>query len=422
MSAPSISDAIDAAKIIYPPAFATLTPTVNATPYACRPPSSIPERPWIYGRHLLRGSMSLLVAPGATGKTAMLVGAALAMVTGRPLLGKPVHGGTKRVWLWNLEDSGDEIARLIEAARLHWRIGEEDIGDRLFVDSGLDGAELKVAVEDRGGFRIVRPLVEALVAELKAKRIDVLIIDPFVSSHSVSENDNMAMDAVAKEWSKVAVEAGCAILLAHHTRKLGGAEANAESARGAGALVSAARSVIALNRVSEEEASRYNIDREMKRRFFRAYDDKNNRTPPADASDWYRLESVCLGNGKDGGEGDNIQVVVPWAPPGLFDSLPPDLLFRLQRVVRDAGPWKYDPQAEDWIGVALAKLIDVDISDRTSANARRVKAIINTFIREGGLKKVIKRCEKARRDKPFVEVGNPAEPPRITSEAWGDAA
>ena len=37
---------------------------IVATPYAWRDPSTLPRRPWLYGRQLLRGSVFLLVAPG----------------------------------------------------------------------------------------------------------------------------------------------------------------------------------------------------------------------------------------------------------------------------------------------------------------------------------------------------------------------
>src|SRR4051812_6198554 len=82
---------------------------IKATPYACRDARSIPLRPWLYGRQFLRGSLSVIVAPGAVGKTSLLIGSALAMVSGRSLLGKTVWGGAKSVWLWNLEDSRDEL-------------------------------------------------------------------------------------------------------------------------------------------------------------------------------------------------------------------------------------------------------------------------------------------------------------------------
>jgi RecA-family ATPase len=82
------------------------------------------------------------------------------------------------------------------------------------------------------------------------RKIDVLTIDPFVSSHEVSENDNRAIDAVVKAWGRLADECNCSINLVHHVRKGNGTEANADSARGAKALVDAARSVIVFNRMT----------------------------------------------------------------------------------------------------------------------------------------------------------------------------
>ena len=40
-------------------------------PYVCRDPSLLPRRQWLYGQHLIRGYLSLLVAPGGVGKTAL---------------------------------------------------------------------------------------------------------------------------------------------------------------------------------------------------------------------------------------------------------------------------------------------------------------------------------------------------------------
>ena len=71
---------------------------------------------------------------------------------------------------------------------------------------------------------IVRPVVDALVAEIIDKQIDVLIIDPFVSCHELPENDNTAQDMVVKEWGRVADRGNCAVHLVDHTRKMGGFE------------------------------------------------------------------------------------------------------------------------------------------------------------------------------------------------------
>jgi hypothetical protein len=377
---------------------------LKATPYVCVDPQTIPLRPWVYGRQLLRGSLSLVVAPGATGKTALLAGIALALTTGRALLDKQVWDGPKRVWLWNLEDSSEELSRLIEAARLHWNISADDIGGRLFVDSALSGADLKMAVEDREGFKIIRPVIEALVAELREREIDVLIVDPFVSSHSVSENDNGAIDAIAKEWARVGVRANCSVVLVHHTRKLGGGEATAEGARGAIALVGAARSVVALNKMTPEEAKQFGIDGEERRRFVRGYDDKNNRTPPASASDWFQLLSVDLGNGGDDRPGDNLPVAVPWQCPDAFTGITSADLLRVQEAVAE-GSWKFSDQAKGWVGEAVAKALGLDVD----ADAARIKKLLREWIANGLLVKVERMCPSARRLKPFVEPGEPVE-------------
>ncbi len=386
-------------------------PLVRATPYQCRDPRSIPLRPWIYGRQFLRGSLSVIVAPGAVGKTSLLVGHALAMVTGRSLLEKTVWDGPKRVWLWNLEDSQDELSRLIEAARLHWKISEEEIGGRLYVDSALDGAGLCLATEDNTGFRIMEPVVNALVDELLERKIDVLVVDPFVSSHGVSENNNGAIDAVAKQWARVGVRANCAIGLVHHTKKLNGGETTAEGARGASALPNAARSVIALNRMTVDEASQWGIEGDDRRRFFRAYDDKNNRAPPASKSDWYRLASVQLGNGIADDPGDSVQVVLPWTPPDAFTGLTWEHLRDIQAKVA-TGTFRDSSQSPDWAGEAVAEVLGLDPGEapkRTGKDVARIKSLLSTWVQIGAL--IVREEKDSKGNKrPFVRAGTPAEP------------
>lgn len=375
---------------------------VAATPYVCRNPGSIPLRPWLYGRQLLRGSLSLVVAPGATGKTALLVGSTLAMAVGKSLLGTPVWDGPKRVWFWNLEDSSEELARLIEAARIHWEISPSDLGDRLFVDSGLDGAELTIAIEDRDGVKIVKPIIQALVEELLRRSIDILIIDPFVASHSVNENNNCAINAIAKEWARVAVRAECSVVLVHHTGKLRGIEVTSEQARGASSLVAAARSVTALNKMTAEEAKTYGIEGDQRRRFFRAYDDKNNRTPPADGSDWYQLVSVHLGNGLDGTLGDSIQVVEPWIPPDAAAEMSTAEALNVHSLV-SAGKYRKNAQSTDWVGCAFAKVLGLDLGK--PPDKHRAKKLVEAWLAAGYLEEE-DGLDAARRHKVFVRAGD----------------
>lgn len=377
---------------------------IVATPYIWHDPSTLPLRQRIYGNSLMRGQLSLLVAPGAAGKTAFTAATALALVTGRDLLGYPVIGGAKRVWLWNLEDSLQELAKLIQAAAKQYLVEPDHIADRLYCDSGMDGAELLLAVHDRAGVQLQTIVANALVAELQNRGIDVLIVDPFVSSHRVPENDNGAIDAVAKLWARIACDAGCAVLLVHHTSKLQqGIDATAMSARGASALVNAARSVVTINKMTEKEAGDFGIALGEHRRYFRTIDDKNNRAPPSEKSDWFFLTSVDLGNGTNAYNGDNLPVVTKWTPPDAFDGISVADLRKVQCAVAD-GEWRQSPQAKDWVGIAVADCLGMDVEKK--AEKKRISVMLAEWIKNGALA-IEQRLDSSRQMRPFVIVGKP---------------
>ena len=267
------------------------------TPYSFPASSLIPPRQWLYGNHLIRRFISATVAPGGLGKSSLTIVEAMAMATGKPLLGVRPRGQF-RVWLWNGEDPIDELYRRINAAIQHYGLTESDFGGRLFVDSGRQ-RPITLAEQTKDGAVINGPMRAALLQGLRDRRIDALFIDPFISSHKVTENDNNAIDVVAKAWGALADEADIAIELVHHVRKTNGAEVTVEDARGAGSLVNAARSVRALNRMTADEAAKLKIEDDH-RLFFRfGGDPKSNLAPPpaTDDTHWKVMRSVLLGNG-----------------------------------------------------------------------------------------------------------------------------
>jgi hypothetical protein len=141
---------------------------ISASPYQFRDPSTIPPMPWLFGSELQRGLLSVNIAPPGTGKTTYDVGCGLSMVTNKPLMGKSVFEGPLRVWLINLEDGREHLQRQIQAACKHWGLQEGDLGGRLFLDSALDGLDLKLATQTAaGGVIINRALVDAWIEEVK---------------------------------------------------------------------------------------------------------------------------------------------------------------------------------------------------------------------------------------------------------------
>ncbi|MCJ2077904.1 AAA family ATPase [Methylobacterium sp. E-016] len=174
-------------------------PAIKATRFEWIEPSAIPVREWLLGRHLIRKFISATVSPGGIGKSSLVIAEALSMVTGRDLIGSQPHGRFK-VWYINLEDPMDELQRRVMATALHYELDDTDLAGRLFVNSGRD-TRVVVAEQNRAGLTIAHPVIEQIRATILANMIDVLIIDPFVSSHAVSENDNGAINAVATVWA-----------------------------------------------------------------------------------------------------------------------------------------------------------------------------------------------------------------------------
>jgi hypothetical protein len=370
---------------------------IVATPYVWTDAKDIPMRDWLYGRLLVRQFLSMTIAPGGVGKSSLIVGEALAMVTGRPLLGVRPDCVLK-VWLWNLEDPQIETTRKIQAACNRFRIRREEIEGNLFVNSGRD-QPLVIAKTLRAGVTICQPVVDDLVNQIKELGIDVLVIDPFVSCHEIEENDNSGIDQVAKQWSRVAELGNCAVHLLHHTRKApAGTEVTTESGRGAKALTDAVRIARALNIMTEQEGKTAGVDNA--RFYFRAFNDKANLAPPMAQSDWFKLESVALGNGTFGSDGDDMGVIVKWDWPDHTAGVTGNDFDKVAAVIR-SGKWRDSPQANQWVGHALAQALGLVISDKhDKAKATR---LIDYWLSTGALIKVQADDEK-RNKRTFVEV------------------
>ncbi len=322
------------------------------------------------------------------------------MATARPLLGitppEPL-----RVWLWNGEDPRDELQRRIAAACLHHGVREEEIDGRLFVDSGRD-TRLVIMREVRKEIIVAAPIVEGIVSEIIEKKIDVLIVDPFVTTHEVTENDNGAIARVAYQWSDIADRTGCAILLVHHA----GRRTAARSLRGFSGWHRSRRR--GQDRARPEPYD-YRRGRRVRRVAGRSPvaralgDGKANLSRRSERGNWFRLVSVPLGNGSGNMDfGDEVAVASEWRPPSRSAraTLSAEQIAAVKAEVAH-GEHRLDVRSPIWIGNAITAALDIDPSVR---GARRgVEAVIDRLITDGHLK-VVKRLDAKRREKDFVEV------------------
>ena len=369
----------------------------HATPFAWTDPKTIPIREFAFGQHYIRKYVSVTVSPGGLGKTSNSIVEALAMVSGKPLMGTApmINGKPARlnVWLFNAEDPRDEMMRRIMAACVHYGLKPEDIDGRLYMDTGRE-QELVIMHEDKkAGLKINEPIVDAVAEQITRHKIDVMIIDPFVSTHRVNENDNGAIDRVAKLWAQIADYTNCAIDVVHHLRKMADREATVEDARGAVALIGAARSVRVLNRMTPEQEKKANLDTDHRFSYFWISHGKSNLTKLDNRQHWRKLESVPLNNGGDSGLdfmfGDTVGVVTEWKWPSkdeIAAAIPEDVR---RLVVARMGNMncRESTQSPDWAGYVLADALGepIEVSRAMTPEKKRIKAALDSWIANGVL-------------------------------------
>jgi hypothetical protein len=383
---------------------------LHAEPAPWIDPKTIPPRRWLYAPHYVRGFISLLISTGGVGKSSLIISEVLAMISSKPLLGVTPREQKLRVWYWNGEDPLEELRRRFAAAQLHFGLTPADIEDRLFLNSGHDMPLVVAAEEDRSHrIKLAEPLVQQLIEQIRRNKIDVMIIDPFVTCHRVNENDNAAIERVAKAWAHVAEAANCSVMLVHHSRKNGGGDAlNVDDGRGASALLAAARTARALNTMTKPEAQTAGIEERERRRYFRSDIGKANLTRPAEAADWFNLVSVDLENAAWEHGGDSVGVVTAWSYPRVdLPQLTTYQISAVQAAIKAGGRWRADARSkrEPWVGIPIAQTLRLDLSQ--NLEKQKVKKLIGDWLSVGWLK-AVKDRDDHREEHDYVVVGETA--------------
>jgi hypothetical protein len=276
-----------------------------------------PPREWLLGNQFCRRFLSGVLAPGATGKTALRTLQYLSLATGRPLTGEHVFKRC-RVLLLSMEDDDSELRRRLAAARIHYNITPSELQGWLFcaTPKGIKLAEVKDGAKVRG------PLEAMLRETIQRRRIDLLGLDPFVKLHALEENDNGSMDFVCDLLVKLAIEFNIAVDVPHHTKKGQQTAGDADAGRGASAARDAGRLMYTLTRMTDGEGDTFGIPAEERRLYVRLDSSKVNIAPPSGEATWFKLIGVHLGNGTaDYPNGDDVQTVVPWHPPKTWDGI-----------------------------------------------------------------------------------------------------
>jgi hypothetical protein len=280
----------------------------NATPEAIFPPGNkstqaircaadteiedLKPRAWILGYRYLPEYVTLTIAPGGVGKSLLTIVEGMSVASGKQLTRDVVHQ-TGAVWLYNTEDPFDELDRRVLAAAKYHRLSRVDLGN-FYYSSGYDNPLKLAAADERNRAIINEPLVGAIIKHIKQRNVKLFIVDPFVECHSVNENDNTGIAAVAQTFRRIAKQTGCAVSLVHHTSKGKQERGNMDKSRGASSLISAARIAHTIYPMTPKEAVEYGVQPGRENWYVRLDDAKANLSPPIGSSSWYEKHSVRL--------------------------------------------------------------------------------------------------------------------------------
>ena len=284
------------------------------------------KREWLHGTDLMRGAVSMMVAPGARAKTTWLLTCALACASGRSLLGANVYGGPLSVLYLSAEDSRNEIALRLRAAMQHHDLSNADVS-RLFV-IGADQWGLPLLGTANGAPRIDPVGWNALIAELDRINPDVLIIDPLINvMGGVDANNSSVASLLTGQLAALAATGRIAVMIAHHAAK-GRDPKSAESAMGAATFVNLCRIVLAIEPLDKDDAAKIGLPTWEATSVSRVVGTKQNYRPPDQDDRWFRLKDVHIENQQPPiyVTGDRVVVIEKYEPGSSGPAFPPQLI------------------------------------------------------------------------------------------------
>jgi hypothetical protein len=109
--------------------------------------------------------------------------------------------------------------------------------------------------------------------------------------------------------------------------------------------------------------------------YFRAFNGKRSFAPPADQSEWFKLESVALANG------DDVGVVTPWQYPASQAPITPEvakeIIEEIGKGMPDGNRYSNQPAATKR---AAWPIVQKHCPDKTEEQCRRIVA---NWIKDG---------------------------------------
>lgn len=204
------------------------------------------------------GEFGLLTAEAKAGKSFLAALMALAVATGEDLGNTlaPEYPGGSRVLFVTLEESEPRLLRRLAAICEHYGLLDDDTAPLL---SNLRISARGDTVWPAVSIGQMDDAVDVIRNTIATHRAKFVVLDPLAQFQV--EESNEVLHAFGGRLNEAAIDHDCCIVLVHHMRKRIAAneEITLDSVRGGGALVAAARFVLALTRGDDGRRTLLNL-------------------------------------------------------------------------------------------------------------------------------------------------------------------
>jgi hypothetical protein len=332
-------------------------------PFVLRPlgllnPSKRPPRDWLVRHRLMRKHTTVTAAAPGVGKSTIAIEEAVSLASGIDFLGFGIDR-PRKVAVINNEETRDELERRIEATCTRFGVPFESIAGTMYLHSGVDADKFVVARRGANDNVVVEPRVDELTRFLRDAGIDLLVIDPFVQAHTVSENQNEQIEQVMMALRAISVGANCALHLVHHTRKPAAGTSHQAgdifAVRGGGAIVGDAHFVFTLADMGAGDAETLGVAEPERKKFIRLDDAKGKLAPPSGAQ-WFAREGVSMPYGL---VGEDVGVLVPHEFEQDDGAVTPHLATAILKEIderwRQGNPFSASAQSPRYVGALMVK-------------------------------------------------------------------
>lgn len=250
--------------------------------------SPAPKRRWLLHNTLPLGKVGMLVAPGGTGKSFLMIQLAVAVATHTRLADHwQVDSPGASLILCAEEDDEDLHHRLqdvLASTIAHTPASQQLIEQRVFIKSMLTEDNLMTHANDHGEMVLTDYVDRLALTARQIPDLKLIIIDP--ASRFRGGNENAAQDTTrfVEALERLRSATGATVLLVHHTNKgsMNADEVNQGASRGSSALTDGVRWQMSLSKPNAKQATAAGVSTHNLHQYVLATITKSNGAPPQD--------------------------------------------------------------------------------------------------------------------------------------------